>query len=189
MKFRRFSNPRPTCLYSVDSTQSYLALELEDKREGDFVVSDVQRRGRGREGRTWVSDDGGLYFSIMLSPKRPDIVDRITATAANVVKKTLDSDWGLEGCYVKNPNDVVYRGKKIAGVLVDAELRGVEAIAYLGIGVDLNNGESWGEPVREIATSYLLEKGTRINLDEFLLNILWRLDLEYDRLFSLKPSR
>lgn len=184
LRFRRLRSLKPTCLRSVDSTQSYLVLEVQPKDEGDFVISDSQTKGKGRDGRSWVSDEGGLYLSIMLTPKKAEIVDKIAKMTTSVITKTLESDWGLEGCSLKLPNDVICRGKKIAGVLVDAELKGSEAICYLGIGIDLNNGENWDEEMRKIATSYFLETGKKINLDDFLINFLWRLDLGYDNLFS-----
>jgi BirA family biotin operon repressor/biotin-[acetyl-CoA-carboxylase] ligase len=184
LKFRKLNSLKPTCMRSVDSTQSYLILKIPQRSEGDFVVSDFQSKGRGRDGRTWFSDGGGLYFSIMLTPRRAEILDKITSMTTEVITKTLETDWGLSGCNLKLPNDVLCRGKKIAGVLVDAELKGTEAICYLGVGIDLNNGENWDEDMRKIATSFFLETGKKINLDDFIVNFLWRLDIGYDSLLS-----
>ncbi len=184
LRFRKLTSLKPTCLRTVDSTQSYLVLEVHQKNEGDFVVSDVQTKGRGRDGRTWFSDEGGLYLSIMLTPMKAEIVDKIARMTTEVITKTIENDWGLTGCALKLPNDVICRGKKIAGVLVDAELKGTEASCYLGVGINLDNGEKWDENMRKIATSYFLETGKKINLDDFLVNFLWRLDLGYGSLLS-----
>jgi len=183
LKFRKLTSLKPTCLRTVDSTQSYLVLEVHQKSEGDFVVSDVQTKGRGRDGRAWFSDEGGLYLSIMLTPRKAEVVDKIARMTTEVITNTLKSDRGLTGCALKLPNDVICRGKKIAGVLVDAELKGTEAICYLGIGIDLNNGKNWDEEMRKMATSFFLETGKTTNIDDFLVNLLWRLDLGYSSLF------
>ena len=145
--------------------------------------SDVQTKGRGRDGRAWFSDEGGLYLSIMLTPRKAEVVDKIARMTTEVITNTLKSDRGLTGCALKLPNDVICRGKKIAGVLVDAELKGTEAICYLGIGIDLNNGKNWDEEMRKMATSFFLETGKTTNIDDFLVNLLWRLDLGYSSLF------
>jgi BirA family transcriptional regulator, biotin operon repressor / biotin---[acetyl-CoA-carboxylase] ligase len=184
LKFRKLTALKPTCLHTVDSTQSFLVLEVHQRSEGDFVVSDLQTKGKGRTGRSWFSDEGGLYLSIMLTPRRAEIVDKIASMTTEVITNTLESDRGLSGCSLKLPNDVICRGKKIAGVLVDAELKGTEAICYLGVGIDLNNGKNWDEEMRKIATSFFLETGKTINIDDFLVNFLWRLDLAYSSLFS-----
>jgi BirA family transcriptional regulator, biotin operon repressor / biotin---[acetyl-CoA-carboxylase] ligase len=176
----RLKDLNPVCLTSVDSTQDYLIKSLQSKKEGDFVVGDIQTKGRGREGRIWHSDIGGLYLSITLVPKRTEIMDKIAPIVTKAIMDTLETDFRLSGCARKPPNDVTCHEKKIAGVLVDAEVKGENAIAYTGIGVDLNNGENWEEEMRKIATSYFLETGGKVDLDDFIVNLLERLDKAYN---------
>ncbi|MDH2899801.1 MAG: biotin--[acetyl-CoA-carboxylase] ligase [archaeon] len=178
----RLRDVNPVCLTSVSSTQDYLIKELQSKKEGDFVVSDIQTKGRGREGRLWHSDSGGLYLSITLVPKRTEILDKIAAMATKAIKDTLETNFHVKGCTIKAPNDVICHDRKIAGVLVDAEMEAQEAIAYVGIGVDLNNGEKWEEEMRKMATSYFLETGKKVDLDDFIVNLIQRLDKNYDQL-------
>ena len=180
--FIRLKALNPVCIPSIDSTQDCLVKELGSKNEGDFVVANVQTKGRGREGRNWYSDEGGLYLSITLVPNRSEIMDKIAPLITQVIRDNLEMDLHLEGCAIKAPNDVICRGKKIAGVLIDSELKGDSAIAYVGIGVDLNNGENWTNEMREIATSYSLETLKKVDLDNFIAGLLSRLDQLYDNL-------
>src|SRR5690242_13566930 len=107
----------------IDSTNAYA---LERARagapEGLVVVADHQRAGRGRLGRTWHAPVGGsLLASVLL---RPTIaVERwpLTATAAAVAA----ADAVVAVCdlpaRVKWPNDVLVGGRKLAGVLAEAD--------------------------------------------------------------------
>jgi BirA family biotin operon repressor/biotin-[acetyl-CoA-carboxylase] ligase len=170
----------------VESTQDYLRKVLKSRKEGDLVVSEIQTSGRGREGRSWYSDFGGLYLSITFTPKRTDVVDKIQFMTTSAIKHTLEVDFRLPECAIKEPNDVICHGKKIAGVLVDAEIEGKTAIAYIGIGVDLNNGGNWNREMREIATSYFLETGRKIEVDDFILSLLRELDKKYEKILLNK---
>jgi BirA family biotin operon repressor/biotin-[acetyl-CoA-carboxylase] ligase len=177
----RLKNPRPVCLRSVDSTQDYLIKVLQSSSQGEFVVSEVQTNGKGREGRKWFSDYGGLYLSLTLTPERIEVLERIPMLITQAILDTLELDFHLGGCNTKLPNDVICRTKKIAGVLVDVEVKGKKAIAYAGMGIDLNNGENWTEAMLKIATSYFLETGEKLDLDQFIVRLFSQLDKRYDR--------
>lgn len=183
--FEILTKLEPHCLFSVDSTQDYLIRDLHSRKEGQFVTSRVQTKGRGRKGRMWISDEGGLYLSITLVPNDPKVIDKIARVASDAIMETLQLDLDLDECSFKPPNDVIYRNKKIAGVLVDAEVKGGNSLAYVGMGVDLNNGKDWDTEIRKIATSFWLETGKEADLDIFLIQLLSRLDQAYYRLTKL----
>ncbi len=147
-------------------------------------MSRIQTRGRGRLGRAWNSEFGGLYLSITLIPKKVDALDQITVMLAKSVIETLEGDFQLQGCAIKFPNDVLCEGKKIAGVLADTSVKGVLSIVYAGIGVNLNNGENWDAEMKNLGTSYLQEKGRAISEDEFLLGLIGRIDVDYYNLLN-----
>jgi BirA family biotin operon repressor/biotin-[acetyl-CoA-carboxylase] ligase len=177
----RLKKLRPVCLRSVDSTQDYLIKKLQSRSEGDFVISEIQTRGRGREGRNWLSDHGGLYLSLTLVPKTPNALDKIPLVATRAIIDTLEVDFHLRNCNFKAPNDVICHDKKIAGVLVDAEMKGIGSIAYVGIGVNLNNGKNWNNSMLKIATSYFLESGQKLDQDEFVIRLFWNFDRRFDQ--------
>ncbi len=156
---------------------------MPDAREGYFVVSKVQTRGRGRHGRKWISDEGGLYLSLKLEPSK-HVSDRLTRMCADGILQTLEDNYSLKKCLIKEPNDVICNGKKIAGVLVDVVFKGDKTVAYAGVGVNLNNGLAWNEETLQFATSSRLETNMMIELDEFLVALLSNLDKKYSDLAS-----
>ncbi|MCK4718751.1 MAG: bifunctional biotin--[acetyl-CoA-carboxylase] synthetase/biotin operon repressor, partial [Thermoplasmata archaeon] len=59
---------------SVDSTnQALLGLAEKGAQEGTVLVAETQKRGKGRLERHWSSPPGGLWFSLLLRPKRKEI--------------------------------------------------------------------------------------------------------------------
>jgi len=177
-KFLRLTSLKPICLLTVSSTQDYLATEMKSNMEGDFVISEVQTQGRGREGRKWASPKGGLWLSINLKPHKTTMgeIPRITTSS---ILETLRNDYGLSDLQTKLPNDVICKGKKIAGVLVDASIKGSETLSYVGIGVNVNNPISTNSEISDIATSYVDEKGKTLILEDFALSFLVNLDKNY----------
>ena len=125
---------------SVDSTNRVLA-RLADRgaTEGTVVLAEAQTAGRGRHGSEWFSPEGvNLYASILFHPR---IAPRELPLFVPIASLALAEAVWLEGApaMIKWPNDVVVRGRKLGGVLVEAPvISGRLAYLILGIGVNLN---------------------------------------------------
>ena len=107
--------------------------------EGTVVWARVQRAGRGRRGRSWVSPPGNLYFSVILRPAcEARSVAQLSFVAALAVLDLVDgSEPGRARC--KWPNDVLVDGGKVAGILLESALGPGGRVEWvvLGIGVNL----------------------------------------------------
>ncbi len=123
---------------SVDSTQSQaLKMAKESENEGTIIIAEKQTLGRGRSGRKWISPKGGLWFSIILHPKfnisNMTLFPIASSLAlSNAIKKTCKISTEL-----KWPNDLTIKGKKLAGMLVDASFES-NKIENLILGVGIN---------------------------------------------------
>lgn len=138
----------------IDSTNTYAkknALVLEDKT---VILSQTQTQGRGRKDHVWVSDDGGLYFSLLLKPQRTQHIAIMTLAMCLSICKTLET-YGLKPS-IKWPNDVHINGKKISGILAEAVAEPDMDIALV-LGVGLNISQEHLEDVGQPATSLKLE--------------------------------
>jgi BirA family transcriptional regulator, biotin operon repressor / biotin---[acetyl-CoA-carboxylase] ligase len=166
---------------SLPSTND-LARELAEQGtpEGVAILAREQTRGRGRQGRAWVSPVGeGLYLSVILRPPiEPARAMIITLAAAIGVAETLALDYAV-AVDIKWPNDVHARGKKICGILIESSVEKSKLdYAVLGVGVNLGQQEFPGE-LRNIATSLLIESGQCVTPDDFAASLLRRLDAWY----------
>ncbi|MBZ5640720.1 MAG: biotin--[acetyl-CoA-carboxylase] ligase [Acidobacteriia bacterium] len=136
--------PRPyvsdlVVLESTDSTNDE-ARRLSDRGsgEGTVVIAERQSRGRGRRGAAWHSPPGvGLYLSVLLRPVRPAAELPRWGIAAAVAGCLAVRDAGVTDAVVEWPNDIVCRGLKIGGILVEARSAG-EIPLDLVIGTGFN---------------------------------------------------
>ncbi|MFA9480421.1 biotin--[acetyl-CoA-carboxylase] ligase [Phycisphaerales bacterium AB-hyl4] len=102
--------------------------------DGALVVAEQQSAGRGRLGRRWVAPAGaGLAFSRVYVGDDEATVDRLMFATAVAVAEALERALGGKAAVgIKWPNDVCVDGRKLAGVLVEAE----PTAAVIGVGVN-----------------------------------------------------
>lgn len=138
------------------------------------VVADRQLQGRGRMQRQWQSEEGGLYFSMVLRPALlPRVCPVLNLAVALDLVATLESCCGI-AARVKWPNDVLVDGRKIAGILSQMEIEADEvAFVNIGIGLNLNNRP---EIADKPAVSALQLTGRRVNRVEVLTAFLDRFE-------------
>ncbi len=146
---------------TVDSTNTVCrTLAREGAPDGTAVLACRQTAGRGRMGRGFESPAGlGLYLSMLWRPvTSPEGLLPLTAMAAASAVLAIRRVTGAD-IRIKWPNDLVLRGKKLAGILTEASLSGggVEHVV-IGIGVNLRQTASDFSPeVAKIATSLAAE--------------------------------
>ena len=160
-------------------------LARDGVKEGVVVFAESQTRGRGRLGRKWVSPaHKGLWFSVLLRPDlRPQETTQLTVASATALRRAIQSETGLKP-EIKWPNDILIRGKKVAGILTElsAEVDRVKHI-ILGIGVDVNlNANEFPPELRKTATSLKIETGETVPRAELAVAILRELDFDYARI-------
>ena len=125
---------------SIDSTQNQ-ALKMADEsaNNGTVIIAAKQTGGKGRSGRRWVSPKGGIWFSIILQPKfNISITTLFPIASALALSNALEKTFKISP-ELKWPNDVTIKGKKVAGILVDASLESnrIENMV-LGIGINFD---------------------------------------------------
>jgi BirA family biotin operon repressor/biotin-[acetyl-CoA-carboxylase] ligase len=123
---------------TIDTTQNF-AMEIvtRNNTNGAIIIAKKQTGGRGRMKRKWKSPVGGIWMSIIIHPKFGVSSTTLVPIAISLalciaIEKTLKIKPEL-----KWPNDVTLKGKKVAGVLVDASIVSNE-IEYMIIGVGIN---------------------------------------------------
>jgi BirA family biotin operon repressor/biotin-[acetyl-CoA-carboxylase] ligase len=101
------------------------------------VVAGRQSRGRGRLRREWSSEEGGLYFTVVLRPSIPVLwSSRVNFLASLTLASILREDYGVDAG-VKWPNDILAGGRKLGGLLSEMECEG-DAVTFINVGIGLN---------------------------------------------------
>ncbi len=174
---------RIVSLAETDSTQR-VACELarQGTEEGTTVIADRQTAGRGRLGRSWYSPvSANLYCSIVLRPTvAPARVPQLALVIGLAVAETVSATSGLSAA-LKWPNDVLIRGRKVAGVLTEMEAE-VERVHHViaGIGVNLN-AVDFPPELATTATSLRLEGGRPVDRVAFTAALLGAVERRYER--------
>ncbi len=160
----------------LDSTNTHAKKLAEgDFHDGTVVVADEQTAGKGRLGRQWVSSKGkGIWMTILLKPDiDPSDAAKTTVLAACAVCRAVEKCCGLNAA-IKWPNDVVYGGRKLCGILTEMSAEG-EQIRFLIIGIGINVNfvpEDFSEDLTDKATSILKETGKHIPRKELAAEVL-----------------
>jgi BirA family biotin operon repressor/biotin-[acetyl-CoA-carboxylase] ligase len=107
--------------------------------EGLIVCAKRQTAGRGRRGRTWVSPAGNLYASILLRPGcRAATAAQLGFVAALGVAGGIGEVAPGIALQCKWPNDLLARGKKVSGILLETEMVAGDRPDFVVLGVGVN---------------------------------------------------
>ena len=151
---------------------------------GTVVIAEEQTGGVGRLGRAWVSPEGGIWITIILTPTIPiDHVFMITMVGAVAVARAIRRDFGL-GAMIKWPNDVYIGDKKVAGVLLELAAE-ADTIHYclLGIGIDANFDPAVLSPdLQRAVTTLRAELEHEVDRAKLLARLLRDFERHYDLL-------
>jgi len=123
----------------VDSTNSE-ALRLA--RDGDrgplWIAALEQTAGRGRRGREWLSQDGNLTVSLLMSGSfAPRVAATLGFVAALAVHEACSASVPGSHLTLKWPNDLLADDAKLAGILLESEIHGDRLAVVVGIGVNV----------------------------------------------------
>lgn len=164
----------------VDSTNRIIAdLCPGDWSSGTVILANFQEAGRGRSGRSWLAPPGtsvmlSIIFQRLASVAPADYVMLAALAARDAIARAA----GIE-VQLKWPNDVLIGDKKVAGILGESsQQRGIERL-ILGVGMNVNFGDSHRDTLPETATSLDFEVGRVLDRDELAAALIRSFDLWY----------
>ena len=149
-----------------------VAKELARNDCPDFttVIAGRQTGGRGRLNRLWLSEEGGLYFTMVLRPDLPPVFSFRVSFLASLTLARLLRDLFQIDASVKWPNDILVNERKISGMLSELEAE-ADRLAFIniGLGINVNNDPSTVQPE---ATSIRKILGRKVSKKDILFRYL-----------------
>ena len=150
--------------------------------DGTVILAEAQSAGKGRMGRAWHSAPGqGVWMSVILKVHLPpDKLAILTATASLAIANMLQQFIHLPS-EIKWPNDVMVRGRKVSGVLVETRSNQPDTFV-MGIGLNVNQtAHDFPEELQGIATSLRAERpgAQPVNRVRVIRPLLFYLDTVY----------
>lgn len=166
-------------LDTVDSTNLVCKrMAAQGAPDGTVVIAERQTAGRGRLGRSFQSAQGlGLYLSVLWRPQTPpETWMALPALGAVASCRAIGRVCGLD-VGIKWPNDLVYGGKKLGGILTEAVLLGSDTAVVLGIGINVHHraADFEGE-VRDMAASLETVTGRSVSREVLAAALVEELD-------------
>ncbi len=144
------------------------AKKLANKGAKDctLIIARRQNGGRGRMGRSFLSEEGGIYLSYIIRPKSTLYSAlKITAGAAVAVMRAIKSYCG--DVLIKWVNDVYIGNKKACGILCESAISdGGKSADFIVVGIGINvfgKSESFGGELKDIVTT--IEENTDIDIN------------------------
>ena len=160
-----------TILDEVPSTNTYL---MQQSAKGaahvSCVAAHMQTNGKGRRGRTWVSQLGAsLTFSLLWRFQCGAAALSGLSLAVGVALIRAFNSLGMHNAQLKWPNDVLVEGKKLAGILIElqGDMDGPSA-AVIGVGINLNLPDNVLKNIDQPATDLAHTSPTPIKQSELL---------------------
>ncbi len=168
----------------IQSTMDAARREVQrGASEGTVVIAGQQTRGRGRLKRTWFSPGGNIALSVILYP---DVVGLpyLVMIASLAAVRSLENVTGLK-IQIKWPNDILIKGKKVAGILIENEFKNDKvAYAIIGIGINVALRHNDVSEISDFATGLEEELGFKISHEEIVKNLF----TEFEHLYLKLPD-
>ena len=162
-------------LDEVDSTLDEAARRAPTLSGPEWILAKRQTKGRGRRGRAWKEPTGNFAATLVLRPKGPadQVALRSFVAALAVYDACIALCGEVPGLALKWPNDVLFNGGKLAGILLESAGRGNDGgVSHLSIGIGVNLIETpmqeWLEPGAVWPVSLLSETGIQVTPEVFL---------------------
>ncbi len=169
-------------LDKIESTNDAARRKFDEgASEGLAVFAEHQTRGRGRLGREWTSPPrSGLLMSVILTPGlKHERLSVLTTMAAVAVSEAIQ-EMASVPAMIRWPNDIMLRGRKLGGILVEGWANAGSPAFVLGIGLNINLAEEqFPAGLRPIATSLSIETGRTLDRIEIARGLLRSLDRWY----------
>ncbi|MCI8416536.1 MAG: biotin--[acetyl-CoA-carboxylase] ligase [Lachnospiraceae bacterium] len=176
------------CVYfaETDSTNIQIRrLAEEGAPNGTLAVADYQTAGKGRRGRGWSSKAGeDIFMSLLLRPQmNPANASMLTLVmglaGARACQELLLEQGCQEQIQIKWPNDLVWRGRKICGILTEMGAE-MEVIQYLAVGIGINvNAREFPREISDKAASLCMALGYPLRRAEVIARVLYYFERDY----------
>ena len=152
----------------IDSTNTYLKENYKDLDNFTFVDASFQTNGKGRNNRTWKSEKGeNLLFSLLIKDEIliSEFKSLSIVSALSVIKAI-----NIDNLSIKWPNDVYYKDKKLAGILLEGISTNKIECLIIGIGININQEEFVGDYKKEPTSLYrILNK--KVDIEKLKIKI------------------
>ncbi len=156
-------------------------IDNNEAKNGTIVITDDQRKGKGRRNNQWLSQPGkNLTFSFLLNPQiNTEKLGLISLMVGIGICKGIQQFNNLN-CKLKWPNDILLNNKKIGGILIES--KEINGNIYLGIGIGINVNSDISQfpiDIQKSSISLIMKTRQALQREPLLAFILNNIESEY----------
>ena len=130
MSFKKFFYKK------VNSTNDLAIKKIKVGITKGIIIADYQKKGRGQQGKKWLSLKGNIFMTIFFKIKENINIKKITILNCKIIKKVL-FQYIKKTITIKPPNDLLVDKKKICGILQEIKFNQKHKFIIIGIGINL----------------------------------------------------
>ena len=130
MSFKKFFYKK------VNSTNDLAIKKIKLGITKGIIIADYQKKGRGQQGKKWLSFKGNIFMTIFFKIKKNINIKKITLLNCKILKKVL-FQYIKKTITIKPPNDLLVDKKKICGILQEIKFNQKHKFIIIGIGINL----------------------------------------------------
>jgi len=159
---------------SIESTNFFLT-NRPFSNKVLLCVTREQTQGKGQYGRHWESQrDGSILFSIRRNFPQECNLNGLSLVVGLAIIKVLEKECLVEGFKIKWPNDIYFKGKKLAGVLLESQIQSKNQSVVIGVGInyDLDQSMTFEIPWTDLAKITKTLPDIKLLTAEIINNIL-----------------
>jgi len=130
MSFKKFFYKK------VNSTNDLAIKKIKVGIVKGIIIADYQKKGRGQQGKKWLSFKGNIFMTIFFKIKENINLKKITILNCKIIKKVL-FQYIKKTITIKPPNDLLVDKKKICGILQEIKFNQKHKFIIIGIGINL----------------------------------------------------
>ena len=176
-------------LDEIDSTNKYALRNFEELPDSTLIVASAQSAGRGRHSRQWLSPPNtNIYASMIIKDvgQNPAFTSMIASLGTLSALRQSAPDVKF---WLKWPNDIFCRERKIAGILCETASSSKQKIAGIvaGVGININMSTELINSIDQPATSLLHETSSKFNLKKVVKKLAKSLN-KYYNIYSISPE-
>ena len=158
----------------VSSTNDYLIHLCKQNMAQEFhtVIAESQSSGKGQRGNSWESEDGkNLLFSMVLYPTALEANKQFYISMLTAISIVDALGKYTDGFSIKWPNDIYWKDKKLAGILIENDLQGKYiSQSVIGVGINVNQENFLSDAPNPVSLKQII--GIDINRTELFQKIL-----------------
>tara|TARA_B100001540_G_scaffold70342_1_gene63384 strand:- start:19 stop:540 length:522 start_codon:yes stop_codon:yes gene_type:complete len=161
MKFKKFFYKK------VNSTNDLAIKKIKAGIIKGIIIADYQKKGRGQQGKKWLSFKGNIFMTIFFNIKKNMNIKKITILNCKIIKKVL-FQFIKKTIIIKPPNDLFINKKKICGILQEIKFKNESKFLIIGIGINLVKSPK----IKNYPTTNILkETGIKVKKYDLIKNI------------------